>query len=101
VFNLYVVLLAVSGIAMLAMGLLGRGRSNVSRSINFIFGAVYLGYAIYLEFFFDGGSYLIFFQAFALPVIMVITFFRDRTPRRKLTETQKAWHAYQNSDRQQ
>jgi hypothetical protein len=97
-FNWYVALLAISGIAMLVMAVVRQGQSVVSRSINGIFGAVYLGYAIYLEFFFDGGSYLIFFQAFLLPVLMLVNFFRNRTPRPKLTETQRAWREYQQSD---
>ena len=96
-FNLYVALLALSGVAMLAMGLIRGGSSTASRSINLILGAVYLGYAVYLEFIFDGGSYLIFFQAFIVPVVMAMNFFRGRTPRPKLTETQKAWRDYQNS----
>jgi hypothetical protein len=98
VFNLYIVLLALSGVAMLAMGLVRRGRSTLSRSINLIMGAIFVGYAIYLEFIFDGGSYLIFFQAFIVPVVMAIDFFRGRTPRPKLTETQKAWRDYQKSE---
>ncbi|MFF0608158.1 hypothetical protein ACFYUD_05765 [Nocardia tengchongensis] len=40
---------------------------------------------------FDGDSYLIFFQAFILPVVMVVNFFRNRTPKPKLTDTQQAW----------
>ncbi|WP_067677230.1 hypothetical protein [Nocardia miyunensis] len=97
-FNWYVALLAISGIVMLAMAALKQGQSVVSRSINGIFGAVYLGYAIYLAFLFDGGSYLIFFQAFLLPVLMVVNFFRNRTPRPKLTETQKTWREFQRAD---
>ena len=97
-FNWYVGLLAISGIVMLALAALKQGQSTVSRSINGIFGAVYLGYAIYLAFFFDGGSYLIFFQAFLLPVLMVVNFLRNRTPRTKLTDTQKAWREFQRTD---
>ncbi|MTE12687.1 hypothetical protein GLP40_07860 [Nocardia sp. CT2-14] len=96
-FNWYVGLLALSGVIMLALAALRQGQSNTSRTVNGIFGAVYLGYAFYLAFLFDGGSYLIFFQAFILPVVMVVNFFRNRTPQPKLTETQKAWREYQRS----
>lgn len=97
-FNWYVGLLALSGVLMLAMAAVKNGHSVTSRSINAIFGAVFLGYAGYLAFLFDGGSYLIFFQAFIVPVMMVVNFFRNRTPAPKLTETQKAWREYQQSE---
>lgn len=99
-FNWYVGLLALSGVVMLAMAVVGNGQSSMSRSINGIFGAVYIGYAGYLAFLFDGGSYLIFFQAFILPVVLVVNYFRNRTPRPKLTETQKAWRAHHASEQQ-
>ncbi|RDI68186.1 hypothetical protein [Nocardia pseudobrasiliensis] len=99
-FNWYVALLAISGIAMIAMALVKHGQSTTARSINFIFGAVFVGYAFYLAFLFDGGSYLIFFQAFIVPVLMAVNFFRNRTPRPKLTETQRAWREYQQSEQQ-
>ncbi|MFI5778627.1 hypothetical protein [Nocardia sp. NPDC051570] len=100
-FNWYVGLLAVSGIAMIAMATMKSGQSSTSRTINFIFGSVYLGYAGYLAFIFDGDSYWIFFQAFILPVLMAVNFFRTRTPRQKLTDTQKAWREYQRSEQRQ
>ncbi|WP_067837015.1 hypothetical protein [Nocardia lijiangensis] len=99
-FNWYVGLLAISGIAMIAMALMENGQSSASRTMNGIFGPLYLGYAVYLAFLFDGSSYLIFFHAFILPVLMVVNYFRNRTPRAKLTETQKAWRAYQRSEQQ-
>ncbi|MEV6772327.1 hypothetical protein AB0N05_27215 [Nocardia sp. NPDC051030] len=79
------------------MAVMKDGQSSISRSLNGIFGAVYLGYAGYLAFLFDGGTYLIFYQAFILPVLMVVSYFRNRTPRAKLTDTQKAWREYQRS----
>ena len=97
-FNWYVALLAISGIIMIALAAVKNGQSSASRSLNGILGAVYLGYAVYLAFLFDGGSYLIFFQAFIVPVMMVVNFFRNRTPRPKLTETQKAWREYQRAN---
>ncbi|MGV9662667.1 hypothetical protein ACWDUL_28805 [Nocardia niigatensis] len=96
-FNWYVGLLALSGVIMLVLAAVRQGQSSASRTVNGIFGAVYLGYAFYLAFLFDGGSYLIFFQAFILPVVMVVNYFRNRTPKPKLTDTQKAWREYQRS----
>ncbi len=96
-FTWYVALLAISGIIMIALASVKNGQSSTSRSLSGILGAVYLGYAVYLAFIFDGGSYLIFFQAFIVPVMLVVNFFRNRTPRPKLTETQKAWREYQNA----
>ncbi|WP_227979408.1 hypothetical protein [Nocardia spumae] len=98
-FTWYVALLAVSGIIMIALASVRNGQSSASRSLNGVLGAVYLGYAAYLAFLFDGGSYLIFFQAFIVPVVMVVNFFRNRAPRPKLTETQKAWREYQRASR--
>ncbi|WP_435591670.1 hypothetical protein [Nocardia sp. bgisy118] len=97
-FNWYVGLLAVSGVVMIAMALMENGQSKASRIINAILGPIYLGYAIYLAFIFESGSYWVFFQAFILPVLLVVDFFRNRTPRQKLTETQKAWREHQRSE---
>lgn len=97
-FNWYVGLLAVSGVVMIAMALSENRQGNVSRLINGILGPLYLGYALYLAFLFEGGSYLIFFQAFIVPVLLVVDFFRNRTPRMKLTATQKAWREHQRSE---
>lgn len=96
-FTWYVALLAISGIVMIAMASVQQGQSNATRSFNGIFGGLFLGYACYLAFLFDGGSYLIFFHAFIVPVTMVVNFFRNRTPRPKLTETQKAWREFQRA----
>ncbi|MRH88156.1 hypothetical protein GFY24_12000 [Nocardia sp. SYP-A9097] len=99
-FNWYVGLLALSGVIMLALAVVKNGQSSPSRLLNALFGAAFLGYAGYLAFLFDGGSYLVFFQAFIVPVIMVVNFFRNRTPAPKLTDTQKAWREYQQSQQQ-
>ena len=96
-FNWYVGLLAVSGIAMLAMASVRHGRGSATRSINAVLGTVYLCYSCYLAFFFDGGSYLIFFQAFIVPIVLAADFFRHRAPRPKLTPTQRAWREYQRT----
>ncbi|GAB0105583.1 hypothetical protein JMUB6875_45620 [Nocardia sp. JMUB6875] len=95
-FNWYVGLLALSGVIMLVLAAM-RQQNDWSRALNAIFGVGFLGYAFYLAFLFDGGSYFIFFQAFILPVMMVVNYFRNRTPKPKLTDTQKAWREYQRN----
>ncbi|MEU4600989.1 hypothetical protein [Nocardia sp. NPDC023988] len=96
-FTWYVGLLAVSGFAMIAMANVNNGQSELSRGLNAVFGVVYLGYGGYLMFVFEGGSYLIFFQAFILPVLLAVDFAR-RTDWQALTTrptpTQQAFRAY-------
>ncbi|RMI32821.1 hypothetical protein [Nocardia stercoris] len=103
-FDWYIGLLAFSGLVMLVMAAVKSGQSEASRWINGILGVVYLGYACYLQFFFDGGSYLIFFQAFIVPVMMVVNFVRSTNwtaLTTKPTPTQQAWRAYQKEQERQ
>ncbi|MFK4087916.1 hypothetical protein ACI2LF_27645 [Kribbella sp. NPDC020789] len=82
-FSWYVVLLALSGAVMVAMALAKRvEQSNGARILNGVLGAGFLGYAVYLNFIFQGGSYWMFFQAFFLPVLLVINFVRSAAARR-------------------
>ncbi|MFE7723872.1 hypothetical protein ACFU44_33155 [Nocardia rhizosphaerihabitans] len=97
-FTWYVGLLAVSGIAMIFMANVGNGQSDLARALNAVFGIGFLGYAGYLAFVFDGGSYLIFFQAFILPVLLAINFVKSTNwtaLTTRPTPTQQAWRAYQ------
>ncbi|MFD0272579.1 hypothetical protein ACFVHB_01560 [Kitasatospora sp. NPDC127111] len=72
-FSWYVVLLAISGIAMILLGAinLGGGLSAGWRAINVLVGIGFASYAYYLAFVFEGSSYRIFFQAFILPVVLI------------------------------
>ncbi|MFF2043318.1 hypothetical protein ACFVVX_23140 [Kitasatospora sp. NPDC058170] len=72
-FSWYVVLLAVSGIAMVVLGAvnLGGSLSIGWRAINILAGVAFAGYAYYLAFVFEGGEYRLFFQAFILPVALI------------------------------
>lgn len=81
-FSWYVVLLALSGVVMLAMAAIGGGQKPLARLANLVFGAGFLGYAVYLGFIFKGGSYLMFFQAFILPVLLLADFVRSLFGRR-------------------
>lgn len=82
-FSTYVVLLMVSGVAMMLMASAGRAGRGV-RLLNGLFGIGFFVYGLYLGFFFQGGSYLIFFKAFILPVVLAFKTVRDvlANPRR-------------------
>ncbi|MGK8468799.1 hypothetical protein [Nocardia cyriacigeorgica] len=98
VFDGYVWMLVFSGTLMLVMAAVKGGQSETSRWLNGAFGAGFLAYAGYLAFVFEGGSYLIFFQAFILPVLMVVNFVRStdwKALTARPTPTQQAWRAYQ------
>ncbi|MFD9129184.1 hypothetical protein [Kitasatospora sp. NPDC059571] len=83
-FSWYVVLLFVSGIAMIGIGAVNFGGLSTGwRIFNAVAGAGFVGYAFYLAFIFEGGSYILFFKAFILPVLMVINFVRSLANRRQ------------------
>jgi hypothetical protein len=78
-FSWYVVLLCLSGIVMVAMAAVKAGeQSTGSRALSAVAGLGFLGYGIYLGFIFDGGSYWMFFQAFILPILLVVNFVRTQ-----------------------
>jgi hypothetical protein len=74
-FSWYCLLLLFSGVALLALFLLP-GLTRGGRVLNLLFGIGFLGYAIYLIFLFHGGTYVIFFKAFIVPVVLVINSLR-------------------------
>lgn len=75
-FSWYCILLLVSGIALVVMGPVP-GLNKGTRVLNLVFGLGFLGYGIYLTFFFDGGSYFIFFKAFIAPVVLIVNTIRE------------------------
>lgn len=81
-FSWYCVLLLISGIAML--GLVGVPTQRTgSRIANLIFGVGFVCYAIYLIFIFDGGTYVMFYKAFILPVLLIIGTIKGAADKRK------------------
>ena len=77
-FSWYVVLLCLSGAVMVALAAIKAGdRSVGSRALSAVAGIGFLGYGIYLGFIFQGGSYMMFFQAFILPALLVVNFVRS------------------------
>ena len=79
VFLAYIAALVVSGLIMVVLAATGFGASGtLVRILNGLFGVGFLGYAVYLLFFFPGGDFPVFFYAFILPVVMVIQAFKTR-----------------------
>ncbi len=74
----YTALLAISGLIMLVLAIFGFGAGGGSRALSGLFGLGFLGYAIYLAFFFDGGSVSIFFYAFIVPILLIVNVFKSR-----------------------
>jgi len=72
-FSTYVVLLALAGVMSLTFSspVLGRA-SRMLRLVNFAFGIGFIGYAFYLAFLFEGGTYVVFFKAFIVPVVLAV-----------------------------
>jgi hypothetical protein len=79
VFDIYVLFLILSGIAMLVMASVKTGQTTTRRAWNAVFGAGFTVYGLYLLLFFNGGHYLMFYYVFILPILMVVRFFRDRS----------------------
>jgi predicted lipid-binding transport protein (Tim44 family) len=77
-FSTYVVLLMVSGIAMIVMASPTVKHSTMGvRALNALFGVGFLGYGFYLAFLFQGGGYFMFLKAFILPVLMIFRTIRS------------------------
>ncbi|MFF2267788.1 hypothetical protein ACFVSK_17515 [Cellulosimicrobium cellulans] len=81
VFLLYVGLLALAGIIQLVIAGIGFGASGATRLLSGAFGLGFLGYAIYLAFFFAGGSFAMFWYAFVAPVAMIAQVVKNRRER--------------------
>ncbi|MFC5642966.1 hypothetical protein [Kitasatospora cinereorecta] len=88
-FSWYVVLLLISGVAMVGIGAVASsGLSAGWRVFNVIAGVGFVGYGIYLGFIFEGGTYIIFLKAFILPVLMIVNFVRSLANRKNAAPVQ-------------
>jgi hypothetical protein len=90
-FNVYIFFLIASGVMMLVMGSLRLPYARRSRVLNFVLGAAFVVYGLYLLLFFTGGHVFIFFYAFILPIMMAVRFFRERTAYRSQRATEQAY----------
>jgi hypothetical protein len=90
-FSLYIVLLAISGALMVGIGSTAfSGQSTDWRIFNVVADSAFVGYAVYLAFLFEGGTYIIFFKAFILPAFMLINAIRSAVARWKSSAPQQA-----------
>lgn len=81
VFNAYVGLLALAGVVQLVVAAVGFGAKMGTRIFGGILGIGFLGYAAYLHFFFNDGSFVMFWYAFIAPVALLAQVFRNRQAR--------------------
>jgi hypothetical protein len=81
-FSWYCLLLMFSGILMVVLGVVRNQRSSARRVLRMVLGVGYFGYGFYLTFIFSGGHYVLFFQAFLLPVLVLVDALRGSARRR-------------------
>ncbi|WP_316523783.1 hypothetical protein [Kitasatospora brasiliensis] len=89
-FSWYVVLLAISGVIMVVFGAAIGGLKVGLRLLNVIIGLGFLGYAYYLAFVFEGGTYTIFFKVFIVPVLAIVASVKALTERGNAKKQQPA-----------
>jgi hypothetical protein len=89
-FDIYVLFLIISGSAMLVMAFVRTDYAKRRQIVNFILGAGFTIYGLYLLLVFSGGHYIMFPYVFVLPVLMIVQFFRDRARSRQMTAAQAA-----------
>jgi hypothetical protein len=90
-FSIYVLLLIFSGIVMVALAAVSAAGQSVGwRIFNVLAGIAFFGYGVYLGFIFHGGTYLIFFKAFIVPVLLVVNFFRSMAQRKQAQQVAAA-----------
>ena len=92
-FYVYALFLIASGVAMLVMGSLRLPYARRSRVLNFVMGAGFVIYGLYLLLFFSSGHVFIFFYAFILPIMMIVRFFRERTAYRSRRVAESAYQS--------
>jgi hypothetical protein len=87
-FNIYTVLLMVSGVLLIVTGAAISGQGALMRVLNILIGLGFLGYGLYLEFIFDGDSYRVFFYAFIAPIVLLVRTFQARKASRQAGQAQ-------------
>lgn len=69
--ELYAPLLMVSGLLLVANAMLP-WQTVGARVLSVVVGIAFFGYGAYLEFLFTGGHFIVFYYAFAVPVLLII-----------------------------
>jgi hypothetical protein len=83
-FSWYVMLLMISGIALVCVACLSRLEQSAGlRIFSGLAGLGFLGYGIYLGFIFDGGTYVVFYKALIVPVVLIVGAVRSALARRR------------------
>ncbi|MEV6631835.1 hypothetical protein AB0M54_13895 [Actinoplanes sp. NPDC051470] len=82
-FFAYIALLFVSGAILAVLGLGGFGQSKGARILDGVFAAAFVVYAGYLLFVFDGGTVIISYYAFIVPILAIVQVFRARKAQRE------------------
>jgi hypothetical protein len=81
-FSWYCILLMLSGIALLVISAIG-SQTTARRVVRAVIGLGFFCYGFYLTFVFTGGHYFMFLQAFLLPVLLIVDWFRAGGARRQ------------------
>jgi hypothetical protein len=68
------------------LGLGGFGQSKGARIIDGVFAAAFVLYAGYLLFVFDGGTVIISYYAFIVPILAIVQMFKARKAKRQMAE---------------
>lgn len=84
-FSWYCLLLMFSGIAMLVTAVV-RNQKLQRRVIRALFGVAFFVYGFYLTFVFSGGHYFLIFQAFIVPILLIVDTVRSTLARRRLRQ---------------
>ncbi|MET8623239.1 hypothetical protein ABZW30_05675 [Kitasatospora sp. NPDC004669] len=83
-FSWYVVVLAFSGISMLVFGALPIAGLKVGlRIVSILVGLGFLGYAYYLAFVFEGGTYTVYYKLFLVPIAVIAALVKEIVDRGK------------------
>jgi hypothetical protein len=88
-FNIYTILLMVSGALLIVTGAIIRGQGVLMRVLNILIGIGFLGYGFYLQFLFEGDSYRVFFYAFIAPIFLLVRTFQARKANRDAQQSQQ------------
>lgn len=77
-FLTYTALLAISGVIMVVLAIVGFGASTGSRILSGILGVGFFGYAVYLTFISDDDTVIVFYYAFIAPILLIVNVFKSR-----------------------
>jgi len=86
----YLAFLFISGVLLLLMAGLIPGQQAWERAMNALIGAGFIGYGIYLLFFFTGGTIVILFKVFIVPIAAIIYAVKGWKERRAAKEREQS-----------